>query len=509
MLSNNDFANLIKSGADFSREDGKTRFDMKQVQQWDKQNRQQDKRKAVKKNVFGDEDDEEDKKKNDVLPPGYRDRALERRKGVQDEEAAQLEEMAAKMDAEQSKFMGGDIEHTHLVKGLDFALASKVRQQLLQQEAEQSSDQDESAGEEEEEEQEGKHELKIITAMGHRLHKLLFKVPEAQPAVREEKQAFVRIDIPPRATSSSAAAAGNAQGREVKTLSKAGQALSRVVYEMDLKADMDAVPVTVIRAAKDTAAPDDQRICYALPKPLRAKVEALYEGGQMKPRSQRRKEALPPGLPAGTRPTAPAPTPAAAPSSASAAKVSSLYDDDMYGDEPIGRYDPSGSSSATGSSAKGLFSSLRDQSYLPPPPAPSSSSSVSKGGLMGLAADPALRGDSASNAVKGLLQAQARRDYASLHTTADTSTASHSRGNPKAKAVVYRDVFASTADKVVELRADALQGKKGDSFGLYGSYDDIYPESTVMDVGSDDEGQAAGTGAGARKRPKLTDARGK
>ncbi len=30
---------------------------------------------------------------------------------------------------QESKFLGGDMEHTHLVKGLDFALLQKVRQQ--------------------------------------------------------------------------------------------------------------------------------------------------------------------------------------------------------------------------------------------------------------------------------------------------------------------------------------------------------------------------------------------
>lgn len=29
---------------------------------------------------------------------------------------------------QESKFLGGDMEHTHLVKGLDFALLQKVRQ---------------------------------------------------------------------------------------------------------------------------------------------------------------------------------------------------------------------------------------------------------------------------------------------------------------------------------------------------------------------------------------------
>ena len=57
---------------------------------------------------------------------GYRDRAAERRKGVNpdyDDEIARLVDM----DAEKTKYLGGDVKHTHLVKGLDYALLQKVR----------------------------------------------------------------------------------------------------------------------------------------------------------------------------------------------------------------------------------------------------------------------------------------------------------------------------------------------------------------------------------------------
>lgn len=33
----------------------------------------------------------------------------------------------ASMDAETTKYLGGDVEHTHLVKGLDYALLVKIR----------------------------------------------------------------------------------------------------------------------------------------------------------------------------------------------------------------------------------------------------------------------------------------------------------------------------------------------------------------------------------------------
>ncbi|KAF4318673.1 hypothetical protein BBO99_00007155 [Phytophthora kernoviae] len=62
-------------------------------------------------------------------PPksSYRDRAAERRKGgtgdmINADEFAHL-------NAEQSKFLGGDMEHTHLVKGLDYALLAQLKRE--------------------------------------------------------------------------------------------------------------------------------------------------------------------------------------------------------------------------------------------------------------------------------------------------------------------------------------------------------------------------------------------
>ncbi|KAJ1934442.1 hypothetical protein FBU59_005697, partial [Linderina macrospora] len=68
----------------------------------------------------------------------YRDRAAERRNGVgsEYEEGERLlqqlrdsatEEDSRQREYEQSKYLGGDIEHTHLVKGLDYLLLEKER----------------------------------------------------------------------------------------------------------------------------------------------------------------------------------------------------------------------------------------------------------------------------------------------------------------------------------------------------------------------------------------------
>ena len=63
-----------------------------------------------------------------------RDRAEERRRGINPdyESANQLASAlpgdidVSRLTVEESKFLGGDIAHTHLVKGLDFALLQKV-----------------------------------------------------------------------------------------------------------------------------------------------------------------------------------------------------------------------------------------------------------------------------------------------------------------------------------------------------------------------------------------------
>lgn len=36
----------------------------------------------------------------------------------------------SKLSYEQSKYLGGEVEYTHLVKGLDFVLLEKVRKEL-------------------------------------------------------------------------------------------------------------------------------------------------------------------------------------------------------------------------------------------------------------------------------------------------------------------------------------------------------------------------------------------
>jgi hypothetical protein len=43
---------------------------------------------------------------------------------------------------QESKFLGGDMEHTHLVKGLDFALLQKVRSEIATRETEEEPEEE-------------------------------------------------------------------------------------------------------------------------------------------------------------------------------------------------------------------------------------------------------------------------------------------------------------------------------------------------------------------------------
>ncbi|MQL69125.1 hypothetical protein Taro_001431 [Colocasia esculenta] len=91
-------------------------------------------------------EDESAEKKEEPELPKYRDRAKERREDQNpDYEPTELGSFHAvappgavvlrsadahKISIENSKYLGGDVEHTHLVKGLDYALLQKIRSEI-------------------------------------------------------------------------------------------------------------------------------------------------------------------------------------------------------------------------------------------------------------------------------------------------------------------------------------------------------------------------------------------
>ncbi|XP_043289524.1 protein Red [Venturia canescens] len=133
------------------------------------------------------------------LAEKYRDRARERRDGstteYQPEDPmnstsayrAVAPDVKSGMDAaerrrqmiQQSKFLGGDMEHTHLVKGLDYALLQKVRSEIEAKETEQEQEMEKLVKPKEKEKKEEKKpekkpdEMQFKTKIGRNIHKTI------------------------------------------------------------------------------------------------------------------------------------------------------------------------------------------------------------------------------------------------------------------------------------------------------------------------------------------------
>ena len=86
---------------------------------------------------------------------------------------------------QESKYLGGDMEHTHLVKGLDFALLQKVRSEIINREKVEETDVKEKEEEAEEDPKNKKDKKKKET-------------PQQQPTTtttkKDESKEAVKID---------------------------------------------------------------------------------------------------------------------------------------------------------------------------------------------------------------------------------------------------------------------------------------------------------------------------
>ncbi|KAM0729225.1 Protein Red [Formica fusca] len=137
------------------------------------------------------------------LAEKYRDRARERRDGTnQDYQAedpmnnasayrAVAPDLKSGMDAaerrrqmiQQSKFLGGDMEHTHLVKGLDYALLQKVRSEIEAKEHEQEQEMEKLVKPKEKSKKEPEKkddEMQFKTKMGRNVYKTIMIMKSKQ-----------------------------------------------------------------------------------------------------------------------------------------------------------------------------------------------------------------------------------------------------------------------------------------------------------------------------------------
>ena len=142
----------------------------------------------------------------------YRDRAGERRQEQKSFELASAGSQAnqyapagssiasvadrRKQTIQESKFLGGDMEHTHLVKGLDFALLQKMREEITRTEQSEGKTlkSEPSKTEEPKKAEEG---IKFKTKIGQSIYRALFvqKHPERNELFAQNRMAYqVELD---------------------------------------------------------------------------------------------------------------------------------------------------------------------------------------------------------------------------------------------------------------------------------------------------------------------------
>ncbi|XP_008304158.1 protein Red, partial [Stegastes partitus] len=149
------------------------------------------------------------------LAEKYRDRARERRDGVnKDYEETELISTTANYRAvgptaeadksaaekrrqliQESKFLGGDMEHTHLVKGLDFALLQKVRAEITSKEKEEE-DMMEKVQKEAKKDVEPEEKIEFKTRLGRNIYRTVFRsgLPERNELFLPGRMAYV-VDL--------------------------------------------------------------------------------------------------------------------------------------------------------------------------------------------------------------------------------------------------------------------------------------------------------------------------
>jgi len=224
-------------------------------------NKKKDPNKAAerrkKKNYYAKIKREEDDKMKE-LASKYVDRAAMRRDGgestqAQEEEATPAagyramapttqgsEDQAARRRQmiQESKYLGGDMEHTHLVKGLDFALLQKVRSEISAREAElETLDAEGEAGD-------------AIAAAAAK------KKEEAAAAEKEEEERQKKEDETLKIETRTILAKNIVRQVFKPEIPKTNELFfpGRMAYIMELEEETESdIPTTTIRSKKDVA----------------------------------------------------------------------------------------------------------------------------------------------------------------------------------------------------------------------------------------------------------------
>lgn len=147
----------------------------------------------------------------------YRDRAKERREGQNPDYQAEdplstasgyravAPDLKSGLDAaerrrqmiQESKFLGGDMEHTHLVKGLDYALLQKVRSEIQVKEQEQEDEMEKLVSKPKKEKKaKEEEEMQFKTRLGRNIYRVAIKsnIVERNPLFAQGRMAYA-VDL--------------------------------------------------------------------------------------------------------------------------------------------------------------------------------------------------------------------------------------------------------------------------------------------------------------------------
>jgi len=196
------------------------------------------------------------------LPPGVEDAGAYRAVAPNARESHDAAERRRQMIHE-SKYLGGDMDHTHLVKGLDFALLQKVRSEIETREeaaAEESGDEEDKEEEEEEEREEGPGGSKPVfgnrKARRAEAKKAKDDIVNADKEAKVKKAALEDVDEEKK----DEIACRTIMGKNIiRTIFKPEQQkvnelfiAGRMAYVMDLEEEVETdIPTTSIRSKKD------------------------------------------------------------------------------------------------------------------------------------------------------------------------------------------------------------------------------------------------------------------
>jgi len=165
-----------------------------------------------------------------------------------------------KKEIEESKFLGGDMEHTHLVKGLDYALLNKIRSELEREKRQETEEKGEVPAKED-----TSHKPTFRTPLAQSVHHLLFE--------QNEFMIKHRLEL------------GRENGK-IRSVDRFLRGRTTFVFDMtDLSAEL---PTTLLRSKEDCAKVEE-RIMTGINEDVLKRVSKLM--AQLKPRKKSEKKS--------------------------------------------------------------------------------------------------------------------------------------------------------------------------------------------------------------------------